>query len=286
MSLRIKSVTPKTAQTYLDVNKYNRPLDEDYAKDIAAEYAAGRWPGNGDGREPLATISTISFDTRGRLIDGQHRLRAVVLHGKPISFFVQTECHPEDIFLFDGGRLRNGGHALTVEAKRTADIRGEETADVHVAHLNALKQACRFWAVYTPATGRFDCAGRIRRVKNAEIVAASKAKGLVEWTERSVSINKLGQQGVFGAFFAAAARKDAALAESIFSKLHDGCSKGDPVWPLYNRCLDTRGQRRHGSSAYWLIEALSKTWNALRKGETLSKLPATTTGGTDIQAIR
>ena len=67
-----EDVTPDMARTYLKSNTHNRPLDAARVSKYAADMRAGRW---------LVSPETISFDEHGVLLNGQHRLGAIVESG-------------------------------------------------------------------------------------------------------------------------------------------------------------------------------------------------------------
>ena len=66
MRFERKTVTPALAVEYLKRNiQTNRPLNHGHIDRLAADIIEGRW---------LCLPHGLVFDTRGRLIDGQHRL--------------------------------------------------------------------------------------------------------------------------------------------------------------------------------------------------------------------
>src|SRR5882724_1512617 len=62
-------LTPEEAVRMLEYNHLNRPLNDQHVKRIAAQIIDGKWEFNGD---------TIKFSEDGDILDGQHRLWAVV----------------------------------------------------------------------------------------------------------------------------------------------------------------------------------------------------------------
>ena len=63
------SVTPALALEWLEKMGANRSVAQRYVEAFARDMRAGEWTLNGE---------TIKFDVQGRLVDGQHRLWAVV----------------------------------------------------------------------------------------------------------------------------------------------------------------------------------------------------------------
>jgi len=73
------SVTPAMAAEWLKLNSLNRPIRRQTVSKYASVMRSGQWV-----RSPEA----IGFDVNGRLIDGQHRLTAVVESGVTVEFLV------------------------------------------------------------------------------------------------------------------------------------------------------------------------------------------------------
>lgn len=72
MHITIETITPKMAESWLNLNTNNRPLREGVAEKYAADMKAGDWT---NCPEP------ISFYADNSLADGQHRLYAIVESG-------------------------------------------------------------------------------------------------------------------------------------------------------------------------------------------------------------
>lgn len=93
------NVSPAKAEKWLEeANIGNRSLSIPHVERLARDMKAGAW---GDTPEPIA------FDSNGRLIDGQHRLAAVVKSGVTICFWVATNCHLDAQKYLDAGRRRS-----------------------------------------------------------------------------------------------------------------------------------------------------------------------------------
>lgn len=97
MNAAVETITPELAQIYLARNtknyrRINQRTVEEYAKDMAA----GRWAENGE---------CIKFHADGRLLDGQHRLRAIIKAGCPIKMLVVHGITADDSVI-DVGRGR------------------------------------------------------------------------------------------------------------------------------------------------------------------------------------
>lgn len=98
-------VTPELAQEWVEKrNVHNRPIVKAHVDALAREMAA--WNGNGAHPEPLI------FDRDGYLLDGQHRLAAVVKLQHPIPFVVCSGVNPELFAHINIGRQRSPSDRL------------------------------------------------------------------------------------------------------------------------------------------------------------------------------
>lgn len=79
LKTEIINVTPTQAQQWLDKNTRNRQVREERAAQYAEDMKAGRW---------RFTHQGIAFYADGTLADGQHRLHAITLYGKPVQMLV------------------------------------------------------------------------------------------------------------------------------------------------------------------------------------------------------
>lgn len=75
----IMDVTPIQAATWLESNKFNRKISDVSVLRYARDMAAGQWTLNHQG---------IAFGDDGVLVDGQHRLMAVVKSGETVKMMV------------------------------------------------------------------------------------------------------------------------------------------------------------------------------------------------------
>jgi len=105
-------VTPEVAEAWLRFNTRNRNLSPTVVKRYVSEMKSGNWEYTGD---------TIRFDVLGRMLDGQHRLTAVVLAGVTIKVLLVTGLAPSVFDKIDTGKQRTGVDVL--EAMSVKDSR-------------------------------------------------------------------------------------------------------------------------------------------------------------------
>lgn len=93
IKIRIVDVTPEMAREILaNHNELNRRMNMGHVKALAHNMKTGTWRFNGD---------TIRFDKDGNLIDGQHRLKAVILADMTITFIFAEGFDSETIKTID-----------------------------------------------------------------------------------------------------------------------------------------------------------------------------------------
>lgn len=104
MQFQVVNVTPAMAKEWLSNNGKNRKVSAPHVRRLAVSMAGGHWVLNGQ---------TISFDDSGRLLDGQHRLTAVVESGVTVPMAVAVGVSdPEAFKSYDGTALKRGAHQV------------------------------------------------------------------------------------------------------------------------------------------------------------------------------
>tara|TARA_Y100001937_G_scaffold112745_1_gene160668 strand:- start:1374 stop:2237 length:864 start_codon:yes stop_codon:yes gene_type:complete len=91
-------ITPEKAAEMLSTfNQGNRKLSDGLVKQYARAMQNDSW----------SHVTELSFDTSNRLIDGQHRLSAVIKSNIPQKFSLNLNCPPEAQRDIDTGKLRS-----------------------------------------------------------------------------------------------------------------------------------------------------------------------------------
>lgn len=98
MKSEILSITPSQAERWLEMKGKNRKVSLRHVKYLAAEIISGRW---------RLTHQGIAFGDDGRLLDGQHRLAAIVEAGLTTNMMVTTGVPIGEFSIVDRGMPRN-----------------------------------------------------------------------------------------------------------------------------------------------------------------------------------
>lgn len=102
----IIKVTPELAENWLTHrNIGNRKTSRTIVDRYARAMAEGRW---------MVTPQGISFDRDGLLLDGQHRLTAVMVSGVPVEMFVAPGFDRATFSVLDSGYKRHASQIINV----------------------------------------------------------------------------------------------------------------------------------------------------------------------------
>ena len=108
---KLVSVTPDYAATLLEKNTTNRNISHITVKCYAQAMASGEWMQNGQ---------TITIAEDGTILDGQHRLWAVIESGITITFLIVFNVKKDAIVTIDSGISRTFRHLLQIKQSKHA----------------------------------------------------------------------------------------------------------------------------------------------------------------------
>jgi hypothetical protein len=111
----IETITPAKAQEYLRTSQGNRPLSKVFIGSFADTMKKGGWKQNG---------IPIVFDINGHLLDGHHRLEAVIKANIPVTFYVVRGVGEDCFTTYDNGRHRNLGQILAMRGVKHYNLVG------------------------------------------------------------------------------------------------------------------------------------------------------------------
>ena len=97
------NVSPAMAEKWLVLNQANRPLTDTHVSRFAETMRRDQWTLNGQ---------PIIFSEEGTLLDGQHRLHAVLESKKSVDFDVRFGVKTEAMVTIDEGKKRSSGDVL------------------------------------------------------------------------------------------------------------------------------------------------------------------------------
>ncbi len=114
----ILEIAPHMAAACLEQNEGNRATNWSYVSRLARDMRAGRF---------VCTHQGIAFDTNGKLIDGQHRLWAIIEAGVPVRMRVFFNESPDSLLCIDGNLPRCAADRITL-GRTLGTVRSDELA--------------------------------------------------------------------------------------------------------------------------------------------------------------
>jgi hypothetical protein len=236
----IVDVIPQMAREFLSHNRANRNIRRRVVDAYARDMKEGRWHWNGD---------PIRFDEKGNLIDGQHRLSAIVESGATIRCTVIRDLPMDVRVTIDSGLVRRPGDVLAMNG----------LTDPHLVAAVARKVQ-----MFT-RTGKLG--GTNLQLTASEVVAQADDEDVREsalWASRH-RIPGL-PPSVAGFCHWLLRHRDSEAAEVFFDGLATGArlDPDDPVL-LLRETVRERDPRTMVPDGYATL--VVRAWNAWRKGE-------------------
>lgn len=126
-------ITPEIASRLIEKNQFNRRVAKPTVKLYANDMAAGRWMSD--------TAEMIKISKDGRILDGQHRLLAVIQSGCPIVFHIAHNVNDTVFEVLDTGKKRNATDVFHIAGVK----RGNMIPSI-ISHYNLLERGFRIGA--------------------------------------------------------------------------------------------------------------------------------------------
>jgi len=138
MDIQLEAISPQIASDLMVNNALNRKINPNHIKFLSDQMISDAWQITGD---------PIKIGCSGRILDGQHRLSAIIKSGKTISLFVARNV-PEEVFtVLDTGKVRSASDTLSIAgmksysaqaalAKAIMSLRDKKIANKNRAYTN------------------------------------------------------------------------------------------------------------------------------------------------------
>jgi hypothetical protein len=223
---------------------HNRGVRPQVVAAYARDMLAGKWVVSGD---------PIRFDVKGNLIDGQHRLKAIIEADIPVKMFAVRDVPEEAFLVLDSGIKRTMGDELTFAGEKNA-----------VALAAGIHQLMRY------ERGIMDKGTSLKATRH-EYKDTLERHGDIRDSVRYGQMTKdIMRHSIGTALHYLFSRKDKVLADDFFIKLSQGTNlrDDDPIYLLRERLMR---ENMKGSKTRMIpreIIALTiKAWNAKRRHE-------------------
>jgi hypothetical protein len=257
ITVSIELISPEQAQSYLNNNyDLNRNIIKSRVLLISSQINNNEWQLNG---------ASICFTKSGWLLDGQHRLQAIVQSGKTVWTVVVRGIDDDAFMTIDTGRARGLSDILHM---------------VKEADTNALAATCRL--VYSWELQKSFTSSPSRKPTTADIQELlSRHPSIRDAVRRFCNISSFRRvsRSFLSAFYYLVSDIDGAEAEIFYDHLLNGTNllKGHPVLALRN-LLEYYKDSHPGRARFNRLNSIVmgkffvKTWNAFANGRMLVKL--------------
>lgn len=245
-TIEIEKIDPAKATDYLEHNLRNRNLRKRAVELYAEDMREGRWKLNNQ---------AIAFNIAGDLIDGQHRLAAVVESGTPVQMMVMRGLPNETMDVLDTGIRRT-----------TADTIGL----MGYSNRAVLASIARLHILYTEQNT--DLRAQVSTPRQIAWID-DHAEAANEAAARATSWKQITKPSVLGTAFMLFAEKDHGEAMAFFTAMVEMNMRGvgDPRAALMRRLSGLRADRTRIDQWRELMLFI-RTWNAVRAGEKLERV--------------
>ena len=247
-------VDPRLANSWLLLNQNNRPLSESHVQEYVARMKNGEWVLNGQ---------CIIFSNTGVLLDGQHRLAAVVNSGLTIPFDVRFGINEETFATIDDGKKRTPADVFSIEsipnyANAAAVVnlvigmeRGATNDTMHSASRPSNIEMAKWY---------FD------HQEIADFVLFG-----IKWYDAS---GRLLTPSKFASYAYMMAKVDEAAAMKFMEQLAFGfnLTTSSPVFKLRSMLAKAKVDKTKKLSVSYERALIIKAWNFFRKGKTVKIL--------------
>ena len=111
ITIEVEDITPEKAEKYLGHNfESNRNISRERVDAYKRDMEAHEWEFTGQ---------TVVFDEKGRLVDGQHRLHAIVKSGESIRMIIVRGVSPDAVNFIDKNRVRSFRDTMKITKNET-----------------------------------------------------------------------------------------------------------------------------------------------------------------------
>jgi len=246
MQIALEHIDANKASNYLNLNLHNRTLRPKRVRQYAEQMRQGKW---------LETGDPIRFSTTGRLLDGQHRLAAIIAADVTIQAIVIREVDDSVFPVLDSGLARTPSDAMAAGHITDGQNKAATIRQLLVYEMGGDSRM----SVDLIAVTRMDIAeyyaNQVIELEDATYIG-----------RRMYNAFAGGNRAAWTAFAMLANRVSPKHAEEFFNGVLSGVNlpAGDPRLALRNWLANGRKMPAAG----FYLAMFIKCWNAWVKGET------------------
>lgn len=256
MKLELRTINKQIAEVLLQGNTINRKANNDHITSLSIHMKEGNWKSSGD---------PIRISKTGRLLDGQHRLMAVVKSDTSHEFVVISELEDEVFDVIDTGKNRNAGDMLKIS---------------NVLNSTTIAGIIKLVSTYERDLAVTGTGSTFQKQINAPFKVLEKYnQDPLHWQETHRSASryydkcKLLHPSEYGLLYHIFSKIKKSDAEEFLEKLSSGMDlkENDPILLLRNRLIEYKSNKFRVNFKLKL-GLVFIAWNHYRKGNELKQL--------------
>ena len=221
MKSELRLITKSIAEQMLKRNFNNRRITDSHVEFLSQQMIKGQWLFDGQ---------PIRFTTDGRLLDGQHRLSAVVKSDTSQQFLIVTGIESNAFKVMDTGRVRNAGDVLSIEGVSS--------------YTNV---AATIKSILNHKSGLNSKGGESHKTTNTDILNffndnKSIEQMVVDNTKLYISFNRVLPLSIISSMMFLMNEKNAVYSESFWKKVCNGTGleDGSPIKALRDKLINDK----------------------------------------------
>lgn len=255
----IETITPEIAQQWLGLNVHNRHTRNVIVDRYARDMESGNWQFTGE---------ALKFSADGTLLDGQHRLQAIVKAGATLPMLVVRGLPAEAQTVMDTGAKRSASDALALHGERNTALLAA-VAGMILTDGDRINRSCTTAEIMAV----LDAEPHLRSIVNDILPAL-----VLPYLTRSVAAYAYWRLD----------KVDFEDASKFFNSLSSliGLPAGSPILALNRRMSGAMSKARGRAYRQESVACIFMAWNAWRRNEdrTIIKLAYSSDGRLSIPA--
>lgn len=250
----VVTITPRLARQLLEQNTGNRKFSPTNLAKVKTVMERGEWTLNGE---------AVKISKSGRILDGQHRLRAAVETETTFETLLVYGLEDEAQETMDSGKSRTLADILSIRGYKSATA----TAAITLAIIRS-----EMWSIRAAVAG----GANAYTVTNRQALDRLEREATIADIPKIIApVRKVGMSGkTAGLLYYVFSGISSEDADHFFEKLTTGADmdRGDPILTLRNLLIAARYQARGEINQTYIAAVTIKAWNRYRAGEGSTQL--------------
>lgn len=245
---RVETITPVLAEEYLRHNTKNRQLRKNLVSFYAEQMKKGQWMLNGE---------AIIFNEQGTLVDGQHRLAAVIEADKGIDMLVVRNADKDSFATIDSGVSR--------KVQDTFYVKGIPSASGVSAIIGRYLRLVAGLSIGKKVTGRKDANAMSRQDLLLEYAKDEDFwQEIVRFADSSYAMLRILAKSEIGGYVSYLIKSKGHDRDVVYGFFDELLRKDIPTSPmiaaLRRRLINDRTATTHMGAVY-RQQLITKIWN-------------------------